>query len=67
MLCALRERALDAPSAISVVGFDDIPVARYLSPPLTSVRVDIAGLGGRAVTLLLDALTERSPPGIARD
>jgi LacI family transcriptional regulator len=62
-LSALREAGVDVPGRIGVVGFDDIPVARFLHPPLTSVRVGIASLGERGASLLLHALAERSPPG----
>jgi LacI family transcriptional regulator len=62
-LSALREAGVDVPGQIGVVGFDDIPVARFLHPPLTSVRVGIATLGERGAELLLQALAERSPPG----
>jgi LacI family transcriptional regulator len=61
-LSALREAGVDVPAQIGVVGFDDIPVARFLHPPLTSVRVGIAMLGERGAALLLQALAERSPP-----
>ena len=62
-LSALREAGLSVPGDVAVVGFDDIPIARFLNPPLTSVRVGIAALGERAASLLLAALAERSPPG----
>jgi LacI family transcriptional regulator len=61
-LSALREAGLSVPGDMAVVGFDDIPVARFLNPPLTSVRVGIAALGERAASVLLAALAERSPP-----
>jgi LacI family transcriptional regulator len=62
-LSALREAGVGVPDEMAVAGFDDIPVARFLNPPLTSVRVGIAALGERAASLLLAALAERSPPG----
>ena len=66
-LSALRDAGISVPAGMAVVGFDDIPVARFLNPPLTSVRVGIAELGARAAALLLAALAERSPPtGVAR-
>jgi LacI family transcriptional regulator len=61
-LSALREACVDVPARMAVVGFDDIPVARFLHPPLTSVRVGIAQLGECGASMLLHALAERSPP-----
>ncbi len=61
-MSALREAGVHVPSEMAVAGFDDIPVAPFLDPPLTSVRVGIAALGERAAALLLAALAERSPP-----
>jgi len=55
-LMALAEDGLAVPEDVAVVGFDDIPVARYVSPPLTSVRIPIAELGARAMERLLLAL-----------
>ncbi|HVS31618.1 MAG TPA: LacI family DNA-binding transcriptional regulator [Thermoanaerobaculia bacterium] len=52
-LHALREKKLRVPEDVSLAGFDDIPLARFLTPPLTTVRVDIAELGRRAVDMLL--------------
>ena len=57
VLAVLRERGLRVPDDISVAGFDDIPLARDVEPPLTTVRVPMADLGARALTLALD------PPG----
>jgi len=45
------------PEDVSVVGFDDTPVAEFLTPPLTTVRMDFAELG-RACFALLLALME---------
>jgi len=46
------------PGDVSVVGFDDTPVSEFLTPPLTTVRLDFAGLG-RACFAMLLALMER--------
>jgi LacI family transcriptional regulator len=62
-LSALRDSQLDVPREMAVVGFDDIPVAAFLNPPLTSVHVGIAELGAHAAALLLRDLAERPPPG----
>ena len=37
-------------------GFDDIPIARYVTPPLTTVRVRIADIGGLALDRLATAI-----------
>lgn len=55
-MSALREAGVSIPEEIGVAGFDDIPIARYLSPALTSVHVPIAELGARAVERLFVAL-----------
>jgi DNA-binding LacI/PurR family transcriptional regulator len=53
MLGRLAERGVPVPERLSVVGFDDIPVARLLAPSLTSVAVPAAELGRVAVDMLL--------------
>jgi LacI family transcriptional regulator len=45
------------PQEIAVTGFDDIPIAQYTSPPLTSVRVPIIELGERATERLVQTLS----------
>ncbi|HEY0782451.1 MAG TPA: substrate-binding domain-containing protein, partial [Thermoanaerobaculia bacterium] len=55
-LFALREGGLQVPRDISLCGFDDIPIARFTTPPLTSVRVRIAELGTKAMEHLLNAV-----------
>ncbi|HEY7729186.1 MAG TPA: LacI family DNA-binding transcriptional regulator, partial [Candidatus Eisenbacteria bacterium] len=62
LLAALRERDVRVPEEIAVAGFDDIPIARYVSPPLTSVRIPIAALGALAVERLLAAFGEDGEP-----
>lgn len=51
-LYALTEAGLRVPQDIGLAGFDDIPTARFASPPLTTVHVDIAELGSRALERL---------------
>jgi LacI family transcriptional regulator len=52
-LFALTEHGLRVPNDIALAGFDDIPIARFVTPPLTTVRVRIAELGRRAFERLL--------------
>ena len=56
LLAALHEEGLSVPGDVSVVGFDDLPEAPYLAPPLTTVRQDFAELGRRGVQLVLARL-----------
>ncbi len=44
---------LRIPDDVSVVGFDDLPEARWLSPALTTVHQPIAEMGGAALRMLL--------------
>jgi LacI family transcriptional regulator, galactose operon repressor len=55
-LAAFRERGVEVPRDISLVGFDDIPISRDLTPPLTTVAVPMAEIGRRAMQLTLDPL-----------
>lgn len=55
-LRALAEAGLRVPEDVSVVGFDDIPEAAFLQPPLTTIRQDFAALGREAVRLVVGAL-----------
>ncbi len=57
-LRALREAGVRVPEELAVAGFDDVPVARYMSPALSSVHVSISEMGARSVTCLLEALDE---------
>ncbi len=50
---ALYETGLRPGEDIAVVGYDDIPMAQYLQPPLSSVRQPIAEVGERVVEMLL--------------
>lgn len=56
-LCrALHEAGVRIPQEVSVVGFDDVPLAEYLWPPLTTVAQDFQGIGRRLVQLLLEQI-----------
>ncbi len=59
---AARERGLRAPRQLSVVGFDDIALARDIDPPLTTVRQPIREKGRRAVGLLAAAIAAEGRP-----
>lgn len=60
-LHAAHELGLRVPADLALVGFDDIPAASYVTPPLTTVQVPILELGERAMTRLLAAVRAPSP------
>jgi LacI family transcriptional regulator len=59
-LSALKQAGVAVPDEMVVAGFDDIPLARYMDPPLSSVHVPICELGARAVDLLLHGITHKN-------
>jgi LacI family transcriptional regulator len=65
-LSALRELGRRVPEDVAVGGFDDIPLARYLNPALSSVHVPIAEMGARAADLALEALQAKADGGNGR-
>jgi DNA-binding LacI/PurR family transcriptional regulator len=58
---ALREAGLSIPEDISIVGFDDIPWAKYSDPPLTTIRLPAQKMASEACMLLLDLMKESEP------
>jgi DNA-binding LacI/PurR family transcriptional regulator len=50
---AIQERGLEVGKDIAVVGFDDVPMAQYLRPPLTSLRQPIWEIGQQIVAMLI--------------
>lgn len=60
LLHALHEAGRRVPEDVSVVGYDDIPEAAHLLPPLTTVRTDFAEIGRRSLRLLLDRIDGRT-------
>lgn len=59
-LTAIHEQGLRVPKDIAVVGFDDVPLARYTNPPLTTVRMPTVEIGRRAGELLCDQIAGRT-------
>lgn len=62
-LHAARDLGLRVPEDLSVIGFDDFPLAPYLAPPLTTVHHPLARVGAMAVALLIDRIEGREAPG----
>lgn len=68
-LAALEERGVRVPRDLAVAGFDDIPLAAFVRPKLTTMRVDIAELGRLALARLASVLEDPesdAPPQLLR-
>jgi DNA-binding LacI/PurR family transcriptional regulator len=59
VLLACRELGIPVPAQLSVVGYDDVDLARYVTPPLTTVHQPKLRLGEIAMQMLLDILEGR--------
>lgn len=64
-LRALREAGLRVPEDIALVAYDDIPLAPFATPPLTTVHSDPIGHGRQAVQILLAQLRGGDPAAVA--
>jgi DNA-binding LacI/PurR family transcriptional regulator len=53
-MAAARDMGLNIPGNVSIAGFDDIDIAAYCNPPLTTVRVPAYEIGRVAVKVILD-------------
>lgn len=59
---ALKEAEIRVPEDVSIVSFNDIEMASFMNPPLTTVKVYTEKMGETAVKLLLDRLEGRTLP-----
>ena len=60
---AARVTGRRIPEDLSVVGFDDLPISRWFSPPLTTVRQPLAEMGRTAAAMLAAMIDGREPHG----
>ncbi|MFP7673409.1 substrate-binding domain-containing protein [Marivita sp. S0852] len=60
----VREMGLSVPEDVSITGFDDIELARIVTPPLTTVHVPHREMGKRAAAALIDMVEKRSTGGV---
>ncbi|MBF5080190.1 LacI family DNA-binding transcriptional regulator [Quadrisphaera sp. INWT6] len=54
-----RRRGLRVPDDLSVVGFDDVAMVRYMSPPLTTVRQPLGEMASESVRMVVDDVRSR--------
>ncbi len=62
-LTALKDNGIAVPQHLSLIGFDDIPIARYTDPQLTTVRYPIASMAKLATELALQGAAGLLDPG----
>lgn len=55
-MSAIHERGLSIPRDIAVVGFDDVPLAKFANPPLTTVKMPAVEMGLQAGMLLMERI-----------
>ena len=58
-ITALKEAGYRIPEDIAVIGFDDLPLCEYLSPPLTTIHVPKQYMGEMAARRLVTILNEK--------
>jgi len=63
-LSALHQRRLSVPRDVAIIGFDDMPWAEALNPPLTVVRQPAYAVGRQAMELLLQRIMDPSRPPV---
>jgi LacI family transcriptional regulator len=59
-LRAFHDNGITVPDDIALVGFDDIPISRYIKPSLTTVHVPINEMGVLAIERLMNAVEEKN-------
>ncbi len=62
-ILAIRDAGLSVPDDVAIVGFDDIPLARLINPPLTTIAQSEDAIGRRAAEMLFERLADRDLPG----
>jgi DNA-binding LacI/PurR family transcriptional regulator len=57
---AARDMGINVPTQLAVIGVDDMPLASYFDPPLTTMRQDMPRIGQEATRMLLDILQKKN-------
>jgi LacI family transcriptional regulator/LacI family repressor for deo operon, udp, cdd, tsx, nupC, and nupG len=64
LLAACYKRGVSVPDTLSIIGFDDIDMAAYAIPPLTTIRQPRFELGQRAMRMMLALLDGQEPDNL---
>ena len=62
LMTTFRRNGIKVPHDVAIAGYDDIPLARLVSPSLTTMRIDIAKVGARAIAQLADRIAGMKVP-----
>lgn len=62
VLRAARDHARRVPQDLAVIGVDDMPLASYFDPPLTTLRQDLYAIGRQAAQLVIQAVEQPTSP-----
>ena len=60
-MSAFRDAGIRVPESLAIAGFDDVPMARFLTPALTTVHVPIEEFGRRAIRMLIGSVAKSAP------
>ena len=63
---AVKEAGLNVPDDISIMGFDDIEISRYITPRLTTIRQNCDEIGKTAVDLLVEQINQKTKLKISK-
>ncbi|MEB1805901.1 MAG: LacI family transcriptional regulator [Bacillaceae bacterium] len=58
-ITAIQEAGLKVPDDISIIGFDDIQIGRYMTPGLTTIKQDTTLIGKTAASLLIEQINSK--------
>jgi LacI family transcriptional regulator len=61
-MATLAEGGMRAPDDIAIIGFDGVPIAQYVTPALSTMALDLADLGERALERLIATMDDRDAP-----
>src|SRR3546814_8773578 len=61
-MVSLIEGGVAVPEKVAIIGFDDVPIARFVTPRLSTMGIRIADLGARALDRLIEAIDDPAAP-----
>lgn len=61
-LMSLKSRGIKVPDDVAIIGFDDIPITRFTSPSLSTIKVGVFEIGQRGLSQLLQKIEDKNAP-----